>query len=130
MKYFDSQFIYIYIVFIFNIFNIVTCNKQQYFKNSTLKKTKSENDLRIYQNKYSKKNKLYRTDNSYVYHLIKDNDYHMNDFIKYKNIDYFYKNHQIPINSYSVNSSPISSPPVEKKIIDNIDYYNEFYHDF
>ena len=97
--------------FIFNIFNIVTCNKQQYFKNSTLKKIKSENDLRIYQNKYSKKNKLYRTDNSYVYHLIKDNDYHINDFIRYKNIDYFYKNHQIPINSYSVNSSPISSPP-------------------
>ena len=86
-------------------------------------------------NKLDKTTLFFLTNKSYINKINKNiqteiDDDIKNDFIKYKNIDYFYKNHQIPINSYSVNSSPISSPPVEKKIIDNIDYYNEFYHDF
>lgn len=125
MNLFDTHYVYLSIVFILNLFNIVKCNKYP-LKNSTLKKSNSENDLNIFSNK-SLKNKLYRTDNSYIYHLVKDNNYHIRDNISYKKIDNFYKDHPVPIHLNSLSSSPISSPPVEKK---NIDYYNEYYHDF
>jgi hypothetical protein len=124
-KFFDSQYLYFYIIFIFNLFNIVKCNKYP-LKNSTLKKSNSENDVNIFSNK-SLKNKLYRTDKSYIYHLVKDNNYHICDNISYKKIDNFYKDHPVPIHCNSISSPPTSSPPVEKK---NINYYNEYYHDF
>lgn len=122
---FDSQYLYFYIIFIFNLFNIVKCNKYP-LKNSTLKKSNSENDFNIFSNK-SLKNKLYRTDNSYIYHLVKDNNYHICENISYKKIDNFYKDHPVLINYNLISSSPTSSPPVEKKYIN---YYNEYYHDF
>lgn len=122
---FYSQYLYFYIIFIFNLFNIVKCNKYS-LKNSTLKKSNSENDFNIFSNK-SLKNKLYRTDNSYIYHLVKDNNYHICENISYKKIDNFYKDHPVPIHYNSISLSPTSLPPVEKK---NINYYNEFYHDF
>ena len=75
----------------------------------------------------SLKNKLYRTDNSYIYHLVKDNNYHICENISYKKIDNFYKDHPVLIHYNSISSSPTSSPPVEKKYIN---YYNEYYHDF
>lgn len=122
---FYSQYLYFYIIFIFNLFNIVKCNKYP-LKNSTLKKSNSENDFNIFSNK-SLKNKLYRTDNSYIYHLVKDNNYHICENISYKKIDNFYKDHPVLINYNLISSSPTSSPPVEKKYIN---YYNEYYHDF
>lgn len=122
---FNSQYLYFYIIFIFNLFNIVKCNKYP-LKNSTLKKSNSENDFNIFSNK-SLKNKLYRTDNSYIYHLVKDNNYHICENISYKKIDNFYKDHPVLIHYNSISSSPTSSPPVEKKYIN---YYNEYYHDF
>jgi len=108
---FESRYVYLCIIFIFNLFNIVKCNKYAL-------------------NTKSLKNKLYRTDNSNLYHLVKDNNYNIRVDISYKKIDEFFKDHPVSCHYNSISWFPISSSSVEKIRIHNINYYNEYYHDF
>lgn len=103
----------------------------------SLKKSKSENY--IYFSKFYK-NKLYRTDYSYIFHLLEDKNHQFNDNIKYCNTNYLINdnikycqiNHlykdNMPVFSCYSNSSPILSSSKEEDI--DINYYNKFSSDF
>ena len=104
----------------------------------SIKKSKSENYL--YFNKFYK-NKLYRTDNSHIFHLvtnknylIADNinycntNYLISDNIKYWHINHLYLKYDMPIFSSYTTSTPILYGSKEEDI--DINYYNEFCSDF
>tara|TARA_Y100000389_G_scaffold179671_1_gene193938 strand:+ start:5963 stop:6301 length:339 start_codon:yes stop_codon:yes gene_type:complete len=86
-----------YIYLIFNLFSIVNSN---IYNNPVFKKSSSCSDLLLLKkssnfpdlllSKKSNKFKLYRTDYSYMYHLIKDENYLIPNILTYKQINTLY----------------------------------------